>query len=121
MRCVEMVEVTSAREVVAKQTYDARATKKFTFDRAFGQESRQVTNKNFHWIFFYLILSPQNSVYETVVSPLISEVLDGYNCTVFAYGQVKVSKFLINIHKIIFPPHRPELAKHIQWLVRRHP
>jgi kinesin family member 11 len=26
-------------------------------------------------------------VYKTVVSPLISEVLDGYNCTVFAYGQ----------------------------------
>jgi hypothetical protein len=30
----------------------------------------------------------QHEVYQTVVAPLIQEVTDGYNCTVFAYGQV---------------------------------
>lgn len=49
-------------------------TKKFTFDRAFGPESRQ------------------SEVYQAVVSPLIEEVLAGYNCTVFAYGQTGTGK-----------------------------
>lgn len=31
--------------------------------------------------------SCQIEVYKRVVSPLIQQVLDGYNCTVFAYGQ----------------------------------
>lgn len=31
-------------------------------------------------------------VYQEVVSPLIEEVLAGYNCTVFAYGQTGTGK-----------------------------
>lgn len=31
-------------------------------------------------------------VYQQVVSPLIQEVLCGYNCTVFAYGQTGTGK-----------------------------
>lgn len=31
-------------------------------------------------------------VYQNVVSPLIEEVLLGYNCTVFAYGQTGTGK-----------------------------
>lgn len=49
-------------------------TKKFTFDKTFGQNSKQC------------------EVYHTVVSPLIEEVLSGYNCTVFAYGQTGTGK-----------------------------
>lgn len=38
--------------------------------------------------------SCQIEVYKRVVSPLIQQVLDGYNCTVFAYGQTGKSSFV---------------------------
>lgn len=31
-------------------------------------------------------------VYSTVVKPMIEEVIKGYNCTVFAYGQTGTGK-----------------------------
>lgn len=72
MRSLESVEVTSNREVVVKQDY--RNPKKFTFDRSFGPESNQAV------------------IYHSVVAPFIEEVLAGYNCTVFAYGQTGTGK-----------------------------
>lgn len=69
-----MVKVQSDREILVKQTGDSRVTKKFTFDRAFGPESKQ------------------SDVYQIIVAPLINEVLSGYNCTVFAYGQTGTGK-----------------------------
>ena len=69
-----MVEVTSQREVVVKQGFDSKSTKKFTFDRAFGPQSKQC------------------EIYQSVVAPFIEEVLGGYNCTVFAYGQTGTGK-----------------------------
>lgn len=53
---------------------DNKMTKKFTFDRTFGPESKQ------------------SDVYHVVAGPLINEVLAGYNCTVFAYGQTGTGK-----------------------------
>ena len=41
-------------------------SKTFTFDKVFGPDSNQIT------------------VYKEVVYPIIEEVLQGYNCTVFA-------------------------------------
>ena len=49
-------------------------SKKFTFDRVFGTDTKQP------------------DVYKHVVSPLVKEVLQGYNCTVFAYGQTGTGK-----------------------------
>lgn len=69
-----MVEVPSPREVVVKSSLDNKMTKKFTFDRTFGPSSEQ------------------HEVYKSVVAPLIEEVLSGYNCTVFAYGQTGTGK-----------------------------
>eukprot|EP00099_Drosophila_melanogaster_P029991 NP_995952.1 uncharacterized protein Dmel_CG32318 [Drosophila melanogaster] len=69
IRSAEVVDVVGPREVVTRHTLDSKLTKKFTFDRSFGPESKQC------------------DVYSVVVSPLIEEVLNGYNCTVFAYGQ----------------------------------
>lgn len=69
-----MVEVPSNKEVVVRPSLDNKLTKKFTFDRTFGP------------------LSKQTDVYHAVVSPLIEEVLAGYNCTVFAYGQTGTGK-----------------------------
>eukprot|EP00808_Paulinella_micropora_P018920 g17645.t1 len=50
------------------------STKTFTFDRVFGQ------------------YSTQEEVYLTSVAPLVAEVLRGFNCTVFAYGQTGTGK-----------------------------
>ncbi|KAJ9600610.1 hypothetical protein L9F63_026254, partial [Diploptera punctata] len=51
-----------------------RITKTFSFDRVFGPNSKQI------------------DVYMSVVHPMINEVLAGYNCTVFAYGQTGTGK-----------------------------
>lgn len=70
VRPVEAVKVISSREIVVKDSRNSeRNSKKFTFDRTFGPEASQ------------------SDVYMSVVAPFIEEVLSGYNCTVFAYGQ----------------------------------
>ncbi|XP_043277605.1 kinesin-like protein Klp61F isoform X2 [Venturia canescens] len=69
-----VVDVTSCKEVVVRERPQDKLTKKFTFDRVFGPSSKQI------------------DVYNAVVSPLLDEVLAGYNCTVFAYGQTGTGK-----------------------------
>lgn len=65
------MECAGNKEITVK---DKGNTRKFVFDRVFGPESEQV------------------EVYKAVVAPLINEVLQGYNCTVFAYGQTGTGK-----------------------------
>lgn len=36
--------------------------------------------------------SQQKDVFNHAVVPLVNEVLDGYNCTIFAYGQTGTGK-----------------------------
>jgi len=36
--------------------------------------------------------SQQQDIFNHAVVPLVSEVLDGYNCTIFAYGQTGTGK-----------------------------
>lgn len=43
IRSQEVIEVTSSKEVIAKMLVDMKTTKKFTFDRAFGPDSKQVS------------------------------------------------------------------------------
>ncbi|CAO1306365.1 unnamed protein product [Diamesa tonsa] len=74
IRSNEIVEVSGCSDIIVKQTVESRTTKKFSFDRAFGMDSQQ------------------HEVYAAVVAPLIEEVLAGYNCTVFAYGQTGTGK-----------------------------
>lgn len=74
IRSTEVVDVVSPKEILTRHVADTKLTKKFTFDRTFDTESKQ------------------SEVYQTVVSPLIEEVLAGYNCTVFAYGQTGTGK-----------------------------
>ncbi|XP_065071676.1 kinesin-like protein KIF11 [Rhopilema esculentum] len=65
------------REIHVKQdlSYLDRGNKKtFVFDKVFGPDSKQI------------------DVYNHVVSPAIEEVLMGYNCTIFAYGQTGTGK-----------------------------
>ena len=55
------------REVSVKErTAPTAPVKTFTFDKVFGTHSKQI------------------EVYKSVVSPIVEEVVQGYNCTVFA-------------------------------------
>lgn len=75
IRSQQIVEVISHHELLLKPIFvDSRNSKKFTFDRAFDVNSKQ------------------NEVYHAVVAPYIEEVLSGFNCTVFAYGQTGTGK-----------------------------
>lgn len=67
------------REIVVKHDVGnlssaTSTTKTFTFDRVFGPETKQI------------------DVYRSVVVPILDEVLMGYNCTIFAYGQTGTGK-----------------------------
>lgn len=42
IRSMDMVEMHNNREVVLRNNADTKLNKKFTFDRAFGPESKQV-------------------------------------------------------------------------------
>ena len=48
----------------------------------------KTSKKSFAFDGVYDEKSSQKDVYENVVRPVVDEVLQGYNCTVFAYGQV---------------------------------
>uniref|UniRef100_T1IQI6 Kinesin-like protein n=1 Tax=Strigamia maritima TaxID=126957 RepID=T1IQI6_STRMM len=66
---------TDKREIVVRERPNDKVhMKKFTFDKVFPPHSEQI------------------DVYKTVVQPLLDEVLTGYNCTVFAYGQTGTGK-----------------------------
>ncbi|KAK9541282.1 hypothetical protein VZT92_001339 [Zoarces viviparus] len=53
---------------------DKAPRKTYTFDMVFGQAAKQI------------------DVYRSVVCPILDEVIMGYNCTVFAYGQTGTGK-----------------------------
>ncbi len=36
--------------------------------------------------------SKQKDLFEQSISPIVNEVLEGYNCTIFAYGQTGTGK-----------------------------
>ncbi|KAH7511228.1 hypothetical protein FEM48_Zijuj02G0085600 [Ziziphus jujuba var. spinosa] len=65
----------SRREVCAVQNIaNKQIDRTFAFDRVFGPSSQQ------------------KELYEQAVSPIVNEVLEGYNCTIFAYGQTGTGK-----------------------------
>ncbi|WCJ28250.1 ATP binding microtubule motor family protein [Euphorbia peplus] len=63
------------REVnVLQSIANKQVDKLFTFDKVFGPKSQQ------------------RSIYDQAIAPIVNEVLDGFNCTVFAYGQTGTGK-----------------------------
>ncbi|XP_065866985.1 kinesin-like protein KIN-5D isoform X2 [Euphorbia lathyris] len=63
------------REVAAIQNIaNKQIDRTFLFDRVFGPTSQQ------------------RDLYDLSVSPIVYEVLEGYNCTIFAYGQTGTGK-----------------------------
>ncbi|XP_066476731.1 kinesin-like protein KIF11 [Tiliqua scincoides] len=72
-----VVECEHARKEVLVRTgglTDKTSRKTYTFDMVFGAQAKQI------------------DVYRSVVCPILDEVLLGYNCTVFAYGQTGTGK-----------------------------
>ncbi|XP_014468318.1 PREDICTED: bipolar kinesin KRP-130-like isoform X2 [Dinoponera quadriceps] len=69
-----VLELPSNKEIVVRERPLDKHSRKFTFDKVFGPISKQI------------------DVYNAVVNPLLEEVLAGYNCTVFAYGQTGTGK-----------------------------
>ncbi|CAA0811933.1 P-loop containing nucleoside triphosphate hydrolases superfamily protein [Striga hermonthica] len=65
----------SRREVCAIQNIaNKQMDRTFTFDKVFGLSSQQ------------------KDLYDEAVCPLVFEVIEGYNCTIFAYGQTGTGK-----------------------------
>ncbi|KAJ6842801.1 kinesin-like protein KIN-5B [Iris pallida] len=62
-------EVTVLQGILNRQ-----ADKSFSFDKVFGPKSQQ------------------RSIYDHAISPIVNDVLEGFNCTVFAYGQTGTGK-----------------------------
>ncbi|KAK9280536.1 hypothetical protein L1049_014228 [Liquidambar formosana] len=63
------------REVSAIQNIaNKQIDRTFAFDKVFGPTSQQ------------------KDLYDQAVSPIVNEVLEGYNCTIFAYGQTGTGK-----------------------------
>lgn len=63
------------REVTVMQSIaNKQVDRVFTFDKVFGPKSQQ------------------RSIYDQAIAPIVNEVLEGFNCTVFAYGQTGTGK-----------------------------
>ncbi|RLN42152.1 hypothetical protein C2845_PM01G11020 [Panicum miliaceum] len=62
------------REVTVLHSLFKQADKTFTFDKVFGPKSQQ------------------RLIYDHAVAPIVNNVLEGYNCTVFAFGQTGTGK-----------------------------
>ncbi|TMS04412.1 Kinesin-like protein KIF11 [Larimichthys crocea] len=72
-----VIECDSNRKEVTVKTggvNDKASRKTYTFDMVFGPAAKQI------------------EVYRSVVCPILDEVIMGYNCTVFAYGQTGTGK-----------------------------
>lgn len=61
-------------------------------DRHNSSINSSYDSKNFYFDHVFSPQAPQEDVYRTVVKPLIDQVLLGFNCTVFAYGQTGTGK-----------------------------
>ncbi|CAF0926166.1 unnamed protein product [Adineta ricciae] len=71
---VYVSEATGTIDVRAPNSTTDDTTKTYTFDHVFGQNSKQV------------------DVYNLVARPIVDAVLEGYNGTIFAYGQTGTGK-----------------------------
>ncbi len=61
----------------------------FKYDFVFGPKTLQVRRK-FVRRKIYLIFHFQEELYRTSVEPMLNNVFDGYNVTIFAYGQTVI-------------------------------
>ncbi|KAL9102512.1 MAG: hypothetical protein Q9163_002347 [Psora crenata] len=51
-----------------------------------------LSNKTYHFDKVFSPAADQSMIYDDVVKPILDEMLQGYNCTIFAYGQTGTGK-----------------------------
>ncbi|KAI9877559.1 MAG: kinesin motor protein cin8 [Pleopsidium flavum] len=51
-----------------------------------------LSNKTYHFDKVFSPAADQTMIYDDVVTPILDEMLQGYNCTIFAYGQTGTGK-----------------------------
>ncbi|KAF1841521.1 kinesin heavy chain [Cucurbitaria berberidis CBS 394.84] len=61
-----------------------------TVDLSMGPNA--LSNKTYQFDKVFSPAADQNTVFDEVVSPILDEVLGGFNCTIFAYGQTGTGK-----------------------------
>ena len=81
---VRVNETTGSIDVRLSQTSSDDTSKTFTFDYVFGPHSKQV------------------DIYNLVARPIVDAVLEGYNGTIFAYGQTGTGSFEGIFSSLIF-------------------
>ena len=71
----KVVNINKARgEILVQRPFQAEEPKQFTFDMTYGDESEQ------------------GEIYQESSAPIVANVLEGYNGTIFAYGQTGTGK-----------------------------
>lgn len=99
-------ELQDGRQIVAIADFDradiklcnpsgTEGPKSFTYDAAFGSESTQ------------------QQVYDTAAIGIVEAVMEGYNGTIFAYGQVQC--LTMSKAPTLMFCSRPALENHTQW------
>ena len=71
---VKIVNINKARGEISVQKPQVEETKQFTFDMVYGDDAEQ------------------GNIYVESSSPIVANVLEGYNGTIFAYGQTGTGK-----------------------------
>ncbi|KAI9799914.1 MAG: kinesin motor protein cin8 [Piccolia ochrophora] len=61
-----------------------------TVELAMGPSA--LSNKTYHFDKVFSPAADQGMIYDEVVTPILDEMLAGYNCTIFAYGQTGTGK-----------------------------
>jgi Kinesin motor domain len=64
----------AATPITSSSVFDSTFSKRFTFDRTFDGNSTQ------------------EALFESSVAPIVDQVLNGFSCTLFCYGQVSCGK-----------------------------
>lgn len=79
----DVVQVNPDAASVVIHNPQTKDTKSFTFDSAFDSNSKQI------------------DVYNITARPIVDSVLEGYNGTIFAYGQTGTGKVVPNCESMI--------------------
>lgn len=86
-----MISVDEASRALVVESSSAKVTSTTTAT-ASGKSKTSSGDREFTFDDVFGPTSTQERVYESAVKPMVRDVLDGYNCTVFAYGQTGTGK-----------------------------
>eukprot|EP01122_Echinamoeba_exundans_P011612 TRINITY_DN4677_c0_g1_i1.p1 TRINITY_DN4677_c0_g1~~TRINITY_DN4677_c0_g1_i1.p1 ORF type:complete len:1134 (-),score=240.59 TRINITY_DN4677_c0_g1_i1:4-3369(-) len=87
--------IVRCRPVNAKESEEGQSAVVRVDDRTKQIEVTSKTNKPLKSFQFDSVFGPnatQREIYSSTITPIVEEVLKGYNCTIFAYGQTGTGK-----------------------------